>query len=312
MLLFNTIYFLFLLLIIWFGSGLVVNSIDKLRKKIRLSPFVVSFFILGMLTSLPELAIGINAVSEGQPEIFVGNLLGATAVIFLLIIPLLAILGNGIKLKHKLSKPSFVSILLVCLAPAFFILDKRITSLEAFALVMCYVFATYLMQDKYRMLNTKKQRILSLKKYSFLDILKILFGIILIFLASQFIVDKTLYFSEQFQIAPFYISLLALSLGTNLPELSIAIRSIISRKKEIAFGNYLGSATANTFLFGFLSILNNGEVLTVNNFIVTFGFIALGIILFYYFSNSRNDISRKEGLLLLAGYVLFCIFEFHR
>lgn len=305
---FNIISFLFLLLIIWFGSGLVVGSIDRLRKKIRLSSFAASFFILGILTSLPELTIGLNAVSEGQPEIFVGNLLGATAVVFLLIIPLLAIFGNGIKLKHKLSKPSFISILLISLAPAFFILDKKITSLEAAALVLCYFFAAYLMQEKYHILDNKKRKLLSLKKYSFLDIVKILFGVILIFLASQIIVDKTLYFSRQFQIAPFYISLLALSIGTNLPELSIAIRSIISRKKEIAFGNYLGSAAANTFLFGFLSILNNGEVLTVNSFLATFVFIALGIVFFYYFSSSRNDISRKEGLMLLAGYVLFFIF----
>jgi len=313
MLILNIFYFLILLALIWFGSGLVVNSIDRLRKKIRYASFVMSFFILGMLTSLPELAIGLNAVSANQPEIFVGNLLGATAVIFLFIIPLLAILGNGIKFQNKLSNPSFVAILLVCLLPAFFILDKKITSLEAFSMVMSYVFAAFLMQNKYHLLNTaKKQKSLSLKKYSFLDIIKILSGIILIFLASQFIVEKTLYFSQYFQIAPFYISLMTLSLGTNLPEISIAIRAIISKKKEIALGNYLGSAAINTFLFGFLSILNNREVLTVNNFLITFSFIALGIILFYYFSKSHNKISRKEGLLLLFGYILFCIFELHK
>lgn len=308
----HIIYFIFLLVAVWFGSGLVVNSADRLRKKARISSFVVSFFLLGFLTSLPELAIGLNSISEGRPEIFVGNLLGATAVIFLLIIPLLAIFGNGIKLKHKLSKLSFFLVLLVSLAPSFFILDKKITSFEAVVLVLCYAFATYLLQSKYRMLDIKKRKILSLKKYSLSDVLKISLGIIVIFWAGQSLVDKTLYFSGLWQISPFYIGLLGISLGTNIPELSIAIRSIVSGKKEIAFGNYLGSASANTFLFGFFSILNNGEVLTVNSFLATFVFVSIGIVSFYYFSRSQNDISRKEGLLLLIGYILFCFFELQK
>jgi cation:H+ antiporter len=309
---FEILYFLFLLVIIWLGSGLVLNSVETLRKKTRYSSFVISFFILGLLTSLPELAIGINAIQKGEPEIFVGNILGGIVIIFLFIIPVLAIFGNGIKLKHKLGKISFFLILLTALAPAFFILDKKVNSTEAIILMSVYFIAIYLIQRKYNFFNSRKRRSLSSRLYSFVDIFKISFGVAMIFLASQFLVNKTLYFSNLLEISPFYISLFVLSLGTNLPELSIAIRAIFYGKKEVAFGNYLGSIVANVFLFGFLSILNNGEVLIVSNFLITFIFIAFGIMLFYYFSRSHNDISKREGLMLLAVYILFCIFELQK
>ncbi len=306
---FEILYFIFLLVIVWLGSGLVVNSVETLRRKTNYSSFVVSFFILGFLTSLPELAIGINAIYENRPEIFVGNILGGNVMIFLLIIPILAILGNGIKLKHKLGKTSFFLILIISLLPAFFILDKKISGLEALILISTYPLAIYLIQKKYNIFNRKKRRSLTSRLYSFLDILKIALGIAMIFLASQFLVNKTLYFSDLMGISTFYISLFALSLGTNLPELSIAVRAIISKKKEIAFGNYLGSLTAHTFIFGLLAILGSGGTLIEGNFLMTFFFVVFGVILFYYFSKSNNDISRKEGMVLLVVYILFCIFE---
>src|SRR4030042_5741949 len=89
--------------VIWYGAGLIISAVDKISKKSNISKFAVSFFILGLLTSTPELAVGINSIADHDPEIFVGNLLGGIIVIFLLIVPILAIMGNGIKLAHQLN-----------------------------------------------------------------------------------------------------------------------------------------------------------------------------------------------------------------
>ncbi len=100
-----------------------------------------------------------------------------------------------------------------------------------------------------------------------------------------------------------------LSLGTNLPELSLAVRSVLSGKKDIAFGDYIGSAAANTLLFGIFTILNDGEVLTADNFLITFLFILFAVVSFYFFSRSKNEISIKEGFILISVYLLFIIVE---
>lgn len=277
-----------------------------------MSSFAVSFFVLGLLTSVPEMAVGTNAVLDHKPEIFVGTLLGGTAVIFLFIIPILAILGKGVKLNHDLDNKNLLGLLAVIAAPCLTVIDHKVTALEGLLLVLSYAAIFYSIERKHGVLEEEHTEVLSIKAYSFLDLVKVGVGIGLVFISSHFIVSQTLVFAQFLGIPPFYLSLIVLSIGTNLPELSLAIRAVTSGKKDIAFGDYLGSAAANTLLFGIFTLINNGEIFTFNSFFITFLFLASGLGLFYYFSQSKKDISKKEGLILLAVYLAFVVYEVSR
>jgi cation:H+ antiporter len=294
---------------IWFGAGIVIKSVDKIAHRLRLSSFAVSFFVLGILTSIPEAAVSINAVIDKRPEVFVGTLLGGIIVIFLFIIPLLAILGKGVKLNHSLDNKSLIGLLAVIAAPGLVVIDHKVTNFEGILLVLAYVVIFYFIQRKHGFLQENNTEILSTKSYSFLDLAKVAAGIGIVFISSRFIVSQTLSFAEILNIPAFYISIIVLSLGANIPEISIAVRAIISGKKDIAFGDYLGSAASNVLLFGIFTLVNDGEVFTFDSFIITFLFIASGLGLFYYFAQSKEEISKKEGFILLGIYVIFVLFE---
>ncbi|MBI2611702.1 sodium:calcium antiporter [Candidatus Gottesmanbacteria bacterium] len=309
MFLIQTIIYLLSFIAIWLGAGLIVRSADRFSHKLRLSSFAVSFFILGMLTSTPEFAVGITSVAEGNPEVFVGNLIGGIPVIFLFIIPILAIFGNGVKLTHQLSKKNLLLTLGVILAPSLAVGDENVTLVEGIILILLYIILFYVIEREKGVFDTNHSNILNIHSYSYKDILKVLLGVAIVFVSSQFIVDKTLLFADILRISPFYISLIILSLGTNLPELSLAVRSVISGKKDVAFGDYLGSAAANTFLFGLFTVMSVGETFAVQSFFKTFIILLAGLSLFYFFSRSKNDISRKEGIILLSVYIIFVIFE---
>jgi cation:H+ antiporter len=150
---------------------------------------------------------------------------------------------------------------------------------------------------------------LNAKAYSYNDIFNIVLGLVIVFAASNVIVDKTLYFADIFSISAFYISLIVISLGTNLPELSLAVRSVLSGKNDVAMGDYIGSAASNTFLFGLFTLMHNGEILTVSNFFITFFFIVTSVICFYLLFLSQNGISRRSGIALLCLYIVFVILE---
>ena len=309
MLLTNILLYLASFIAIWFGAGLIIKSVDKIARRLKLSQFAISFFLLGLLTSIPETAVSFNAVAQGNPEIFVGTLLGGVIVIFMFIIPILAILGKGIKVNHVLNAKNLLLVLAVTAAPSLMVIDRRVTNFEGFLLIGFYLFLFYIIQRKHGIFDQRETEVLQLKAYSFLDLLKVALGMGLVFVSSNIIVHQTIFFSSVFNISTFYISLIILALGTNLPELSLAIRGITSGKQEIAFGDYLGSAAANTLLFGFFTILNDGEVITVNNFIVTFIIIVLGLSVFYYFSRTEKLISKREGIVLICFYILFIVYE---
>lgn len=306
----NSLLYIASFFLIWFGSGLIVSSTGKFSRRLRLSSFVFSFVFLGLLTSSPEFALGLQAVADNDPEIFIGNLIGGVVVLFLFVIPLLAVFGNGINLKNELENKTLVLTLLVILMPIITIIDKKVSSLEGLFLIVLYAILIFFVERKHGLFDKKNNELFDIKSYSYKDILKIFIGIGLIFISSNIILNQTLFFADFFNIPAFYISLVILGLGTNLPELALAMRSAVAGKKDIAMGDYLGSAAANTFLFGLFTILVGGAVLTVNNFIVTFLFVASSLILFYFFYYTKKFISRVNGLLMLGIYVLFVVVEF--
>lgn len=312
MLITNIILYLLSFLAIWIGAGLIIRSVDRIARKMKLSSFAVSFFILGLLTSIPETSVGLTALSENKPEIFVGTLLGGVVVIFLFVIPLLAVLGKGIKINKDMDKKNLFLALVVATLPGLLILDQKVTNTEGIILILSYFILFYFIERDHGVFDQEEVEALGFKAFSFFDLVKVILGVGIVFISSQFIVDRTLFFSQLFQVPAFYISLIVLSLGTNLPELSLAVRSIISGKKDIAFGDYIGSAASNTLLFGIFTLLNDGEVLTVDSFHITYLFILLGTGLFFFFSRSKNNISVKEGNILLLVYILFVLVELSR
>ena len=291
---------------------MIIQSVHAFSRKLKFSPFAVSFILLGLLTSVPEFSVGLQSVSERNPEIFIGNLIGGITVLFLFIIPLLAIFGKGISLKHELDIKTLAATLGVILAPSALILDGYVSNIEGFVMICLYITLLLIIERKHGIFDKENAKLLSTKVYSPKDFLKLIFGIGLVFVSSTLIVEKTLFFAELINIPAFYISLIVISLGTNLPEISIAIRAVISGKRDIAMGDYMGSAAANTLFFGVFTILSHGEVLTVGNYLTTFIFISTALFLFFVFSATKKYISQLDGLMLLIVYFIFLVLEFLR
>lgn len=295
---------------LWFGAGLIINSVDKFSKSLKISSFATSFFVLGILTSIPEMSVGITSIINKDPEIFVGNLLGGVLIIFLFIIPVLAILGNGIKLQNQLDEGPLLFSLFVIAIPAVFVADKNVSTFDGVVMVALYFVLFFFIQKKQGIIEAIEKSVKKKKKINYgKRFFYISAGIALVFASSNIIVTNTISFSQLFHVSPFLISLLFLALGTNLPELSLAVRSVVNGKKEVAFGDYVGSAAANTLLFGLLSLIYDGDVNINGSFYITFFFIAVGLGLFYYFSRSNNNISRKEGFILFTVYLIFLSME---
>lgn len=309
MLIQNLLLYIVSFVAIWFGAGLIISSVSKFSNRLRLSPFAFSFVFLGILTSTPEFSVGLQSVAGHQPEIFVGNLLGGIIVLFLVIIPLLAIFGNGINLKHELNTTSTLVAMFVIILPSIFVLDKQVNNYEGIILILSYLILLFIVERKNGIFDDKNTELANVRAYSYKDLFKILAGIGIVFLASSEITNQTTYFASYFNIAPFYIGLLVIALGTDIPELSLAVRSIISGKREVAMGDYIGAAAASTLLFGILTLLNQGEVLTVDNFYITFIFTSVALSMFFFFFQSKKYISRTNGLIMIGVYILFVVFE---
>lgn len=306
----NIITYVFSFFVIWYASGVIVDSLSRFTKRLKLSSFAVSFFVLGILTSIPEFAVGLNSIIQSKPGIFVGNLLGASLVLFILVIPLLAVLGNGVKMIHQLTPDNLIFSLLVVAAPTFLIADNLLTRTESVFLILMYGILFFYIEKKNGLLTNVREEINELKdKHTIENLAELVLAATLVFLSSHIIVTQTIYFANMFSVSSFLISIIVLSVGTNIPELSLAIRAVMAGKREVALGDYLGSAAANTLFFGIFTLINGSRINIDSYSYKTMMMMLLGLGLFYWFSRSKQDISRREGKLLLLFYAVFIVVE---
>lgn len=289
---------------VWVGSGLAIRSVEKISRQLKTSSFVLSFLVLGLFTSIGELSIGLSSIIKNDPEVYIGNLVGASIVIFMLIIPLLGLVSKSIKITPEFQEFNLLASLLVIALPVLSIMDGKITKVDNILALVLFIFLLVNIQNKNKLINNIKTISASKSKIT-PEILKIFFGIIVIFTSSHFIVEQTIYFSNILELSPFIISLLVTSLGTNIPELSLIIRSVIMKNNEVAFGNYIGSASFNTFLLGFLGLIYNKDIVLNNNYTISLIFLIINLTLFFFFAKSKNTVSKKESLILLSTYFFF-------
>jgi cation:H+ antiporter len=77
----NTIMFLLIGFVgISVGSYLVIESIISISSVLGISEYFISFFLLSLSTSLPELMVAISAIKKGYFELAVGDIIGSCIV----------------------------------------------------------------------------------------------------------------------------------------------------------------------------------------------------------------------------------------
>src|SRR5262245_32609329 len=74
------------------GAELLVRGGSGLAASLGIRPMVIGLTVVSLGTSVPELAIGIDAAVSGSPELAVGNVVGANLVNLLLVLGLSALL----------------------------------------------------------------------------------------------------------------------------------------------------------------------------------------------------------------------------
>jgi cation:H+ antiporter len=294
---------------IWLASRLIIKTVCDLSHLLKLTPFAISFIVLGFVTSLPEFFISVSATIDHHPEIFAGTLMGASIVIFLFVIPLLSILGNGILIRHELKTKTLVFALFVVFLPFLCALDKQVERKEGIIMVIAWLILFYLIEKRQNFFHKIESEMIKKPQTELTDFAKIIFGAVIIYFSANVLVQNTIQIAGVLNISPFLISILLLALGTDLPETTVAIVSVIKKTKAIAMGDYLGSSAANTLIFGVLTIIHGNFSFNDKSFLWTYLLFAGGLIFFFFFARSRGKLSRVESGVLLLIYVTFIILK---
>ena len=294
--------------IVWFFAGILIDSVNRIAHRYCRTGFFTAFFILGALTSISEFSVATNAALAGVPGVSVGNLVGASFVILLFVVPVLAIAGGRIPVNSAVSKKNLFLMLFTAALPALLVIDGNVTRAEGLLAILAYAtvaYALYRQKESIDACDAPVLEAVSRTRSTLADVGRILLGSAAIFAAAHFLVEQAVYFATALSVPASLIGLLLLSIGTNIPELVIAARAIMRRSTDVALGDYLGSAAMNTFIFGGLAVVAGTFWVEPSEFIMTTVLFASGLLLLFFIASSRKGIPRRAGFILLAFYLAF-------
>ncbi len=288
------------------SANFFTNAAEGIGRWLKLSPFVIGVFIVGIGTSLPELVSAILSVRAGASEIVPGNIMGSSISNLLLITGIVAVMARPeIRLG---SKYILIDLHYLLGAFAFFWLvahDGTITWAEAIiGPVLFVVYSIYLI--KHGADEVPPSDAGSKAERPVKHIMVLLLAGLGIYFGADLTVSSITSIAEQLGLAPSLIALTVLSLGTTLPELAVNVSAIRKGKAEMAVGNVLGSCIFNTLVIPSAASAF-GEV-DVPVSLVAFSMpVMLGAGLFFYLITLDKRISRWEGWLFAGLYVLFML-----
>lgn len=296
---------LIVLLILFFilskSADLIVINVRHIGEKLGIKIFFLGI-ILGIMTSLPEIAIGINSTINNIAEISFGNLMGGIIVLFGLILPISIILNRRIH-TEKQSWP-FLAVLIFLFLPLILAFKGQLNYIDGLFLIISYIFLIYYLYRKNRELSKIKIEIANRKKIS-KHFFFIIAGMIGLIISSELIIKTTIFILKDYHISAFIVGLLFYSIGTNLPELIIAIRSFKRKIGELSFSNLIGSSLGNVLVLGILSFTKTINLQIGTSYIILIIFSLLFFSILYIFYRTERLLSRKEGIALLIMYLIF-------
>jgi len=237
-----------------------------------------------------------------------GNLIGGSAVITLFIIPLLALTNREVRFDESSKVINLPLAYLIISLPVFLVIDKTLSLVDSIIIFLSMGLLLFTISTKKGLLEKIEGVFEHPNVNVWLESFKAIVGVLLIIVSCKYIVDSSVKYAEMFSIPPFLLGLVFISIGTNLPELTLFIRSTLDHTKYIALGDYIGSSVVNSIIFAFLIIFNKGPIHLENGIKYNLFLLPIGSILLLIFAKDRR-LKKYESLILLLLYGTFVLYE---
>jgi len=144
-----------------------------------------------------------------------------------------------------------------------------------------------------------------------MDILLLIAGIAGLWLGTELTVGGALAVARRHRLSEFFVGLVILSIGSDLPELGVAIgaglKGLMGRDASgVVVGTSIGSVVAQIgFVLGLTGLMH---LLTLpRDFVVKQGTVLLGATALLFLVAFDGSVSRTEGLILVTIYVIYVV-----
>nr|WP_207949092.1 calcium/sodium antiporter [Microcella frigidaquae] len=295
------------------GGEALVRGASTLAAKAGISPLVIGLVVVSAATSAPELAVTLDAVLRGEPDLAVGNVVGSNIVNILFILGISALVMPLI-IKRQLVRfdiPVMVGISVLLVAVS---LDGSITLVDGLLLLaglaLHTVMSIVIGRREGSGAETVEPALNSKPAPLWLALLLLIAGIGLLVLGARLLVDGAVGIATALGISSLVIGLTVVAVGTSLPELAASIIAVRRGERDMAVGNIVGSNIFNIGMVLGLPAVLFGQGIPVSPAAIALDLplmlataVALLPIAFTGFA-----VARWEGVLFVLLYLAYTVY----
>lgn len=317
--------FKYLLLLLGFlllikGADLFVEGSSSIARLLRIPSIIIGLTVVAFGTSMPEASVSITAALSGKNDLSLSNVVGSN------IFNLLVVVGVSAAIYPMKVQPSVLkkdlpfsilisgALLLMCIPSAYrgmrvSILSRTegIVLLAAFFIYVAFTVREALKARQTDALADDPDGPAPAARPIPLILLYIVLGMVGIVLGGDLVVDSASAIALTFGWSETFIGLTIVALGTSLPELVTSVVAARKGESDLSLGNAIGSNIFNILLV--LGVSAALHPIAVNIFTVYDTiFLIVSSIIVYLFAIHKQDLDRREGLLMIPLYVLFFVY----
>jgi len=312
------------------GADILVEEAVSLSLHLGVPKAIIGATIVSLGTTLPEATVSVLAAINGNPDLALGNAIGSIIADTGLILGIAALIGQLPVDRLVVERQGKIQILcgfllaVVCLP---FLSGGKGNISQWVGGLFLILLAVYLYISmkwtkgsdgetisKESIREEEADTFVEGKRPIYFQLLKLAAGIALVIGSSKILIPAVQITAIRIGIPQSIIAATLIAFGTSLPELVTAVTAVRKGHGELAIGNIVGADILNVlFVVGSAAAVTSGGLNVPSNFYKLQIPAMLIILLFFRFfsaNGKKEEISKKEGLLLFISYILYVILNF--
>ena len=302
------------------GGDWFVDGATGIAHRFHIPEILIGATVVSIGTTLPEVMVSAGAALGGHGEIAYGNAIGS----IICNTSLIAALTIAIRPSVVNRKPLVLSVVFFYIAAifyasvAYFFGDfSRVVGIVLISIFVVYMIISVI-QAKKSLSENKNEEKSESDGSLWKELVLLVLGAAVIAVGADLLVDNGTIIAEMLGVPESVIALTFVALGTSLPELVTAVTSLIKGHSALSLGNIIGANLFNLVLVSGVSTVlspfpvpNSSQIFGMNTSLaveIPVMFLVMSIMVIP--ALIRGKLSRAQGILLLAIYASFCVFQF--
>lgn len=314
-------------LVIW-GADRLTEGAASLARGLHVPEIVIGLTILAAGTSAPELFVSLASALKGTSDLAVGNVIGSNIFNAMLIVGCSAAVAPMAISHSTVSKD--IPFALIASVLMFFLCFDDMDSphlwgneisrsdgmilLVVFGAFMIYTFKMVRKDEKIKGEDEEDDEVIEKKPLDkrevWKNVLWMVVGLACLIYGSNLFVDAASYVAYRFGVRQSVVGLTIVAGGTSLPELATSVVAARKGQSALAIGNAIGSNVFNILLIlGITAVVCPMRIMGINIIDLSMMIISMGLL--WIFAYTKYMVSRREGFLLIAGFLAYMAWLFY-